>query len=277
MSAISQRFAECRRKGRSALIPYFMAGYPTESVFCRLIKSSFDAGADIIEVGIPFSDPVADGPAIQHAGQIALEQGMTVERVFSLLRSLNLHRGQPLVLMSYLNPILQYGLERFTVEAAKVGVVGLIVPDIVFEEGKQIELVCRNAKIDLIYLLAPTSSLERQTTILKRSRGFVYAVSTLGVTGARAELPEKIYSRIASIRSTSRIPIAIGFGISSPEMAARAAQSADGIIIGSALMTHMKPELTETEQVDQVVAVLREYRQATIVKSLSEHTKRHTS
>jgi tryptophan synthase alpha chain len=254
-----------------------MAGYPSERAFCRLIESSFDAGADIIEVGIPFSDPVADGPAIQRAGQIALERGMTVGRVFDLLRSLKLRRGQPLVLMSYLNPILQYGLKRFVSEAAQVGVRGLIVPDLVFEEGKKTEIVCRAAKIDLVYLLAPTSSVERQNIILKRSRGFVYAVSALGVTGVRSVLPEQIYERLSALKSTSRIPIAVGFGISSPEMAARAAQSADGIIIGSTLIAQMNPQLSETEQIDRVTAVIRQCYQATFAKSSSEHTKRHTS
>ena len=223
MRNISKVFASCRRQGRAALIPYFMAGYPSADAFCRIVKSSFQAGADIVEIGIPYSDPVADGPTIQYAGERALEQGMSVDRVFGLLRSLHLDNDQPLVLMSYYNPVLQRGIESFLTEAADSGVSGLIVPDLVIEEGRKMEAACREANIDLIYLVAPSSSVDRQKAIMKRSRGFVYMVSDFGVTGTRKALPGTLVGRVEALKAMSRMPVAIGFGISSPETAATAA------------------------------------------------------
>ncbi|MBI5267971.1 MAG: tryptophan synthase subunit alpha [candidate division Zixibacteria bacterium] len=267
MSAIASAFTHSRAEGRAALIPYFMAGYPSEDAFCRLVASSFDVGADIVEVGIPFSDPVADGPAIQRAGQSSLERNITIDRVISMLTSLKLKGNQPVVLMSYLNPILQFGVKRFLASAHTAGVRGLIVPDLVVEEGKSIEADCQSASIDLIYLVAPTSPPERQKLIMKRSRGFVYAVSVLGVTGVRSALPDNLLTRLREVKQMSRLPVAVGFGISSPQAAARAAQVADGIVVGSALIERMNTEQNEHNQVQSVLDLLGQFRSATTLKS----------
>jgi tryptophan synthase alpha chain len=263
MSVITSAFTHSRASGYRALIPYFMAGYPTESAFCRVIAESFAAGADIIEVGIPFSDPVADGPAIQRAGQTALEQGVTIDRALGLLSSLRLQRHQPIVVMSYLNPLLQYGLGRFVASAVGAGVRGLIVPDMVVEESKDVGSACKVGGIDLIHLLAPTSSAKRQEAILRKSSGFVYVVSVLGVTGARTSLPETLYDRVAAIKAQSRLPVAIGFGVSSPAAAARASQVADGVIVGSALVERLNPQVSENDQVQSVIELIKQLRQAT--------------
>ena len=274
MSPIAKAFARCRKQGRSALIPYFMAGYPSDSAFCTLVKSSFEAGADMIEIGIPFSDPVADGPTIQHAGQQALENGVNTDRVFELLGTLSVRADQPLIIMSYFNPILQYGLDRFLSEARKVGVRGLIVPDLVVEEGKTVETASRAAGIDLIYLLAPTSPPARQKVILKRSRGFVYAVSAMGVTGARATQSEQMLAHVAQVRRNARLPIAMGFGISSPEAAARAALVADGVIVGSILIDLMTPGLPEDDQVKRVAEMIKRMRQSVSANILTSEIVR---
>ena len=263
MTAITKAFMQSRASGYRALIPYFMAGYPSEGAFCRVVAESFAAGADIIEVGIPFSDPVADGPAIQRAGQTALEQGMTIDRALGLLSSLRLQRHQPIVVMSYLNPLLQYGINRFVASAFDAGVRGLIVPDMVVEESIHVKRACKNAGIDLIHLLAPTSSAKRQEAILKKSSGFVYVVSVLGVTGARASLPETLFDRVAAIKAQSRLPVAIGFGISSPAAAARASEVADGVIVGSALVERLNPQISEDDQVHSVIDLIKQLRQAT--------------
>ena len=267
MSSIADAFARCTADSRAALIPYFMAGYPSEATFCRLVKSSFDNGADIVEVGIPFSDPVADGPAIQVAGQIALEAGMTIGRVFRLLASLGLTSSQPVAIMSYLNPILQFGLDRFMAEAAKVGVRGLIIPDLVFEEGETVESACRAAGIDLVYLVAPTSPPNRVQAITQRSRGFVYAVSVLGVTGVRSAFPENLLSRLGDLKKVSPVPVVVGFGIGTPEAAARAAGVADGVVVGSALIEQIKSHSLEEDQVWSVTDLLCQIRDAIKVKS----------
>lgn len=263
MSVITSAFTHSRHNGYRALIPYFMAGYPSESAFCRVVVESFAAGADIIEIGIPFSDPVADGPAIQRAGQTALEQGVTIDRVLGLLSSLRLQRHQPIVVMSYLNPLLRYGFSRFVTAAVDAGVRGLIVPDLVVEESREIGSACKSVGIDLIHLLAPTSSAKRQEAILRKSSGFVYVVSVLGVTGARTSLPESLFDRVSALKDQSRLPVAIGFGISSPAAAARASQVADGVIVGSALVERLNPQVSENDQIQSVIDMIKQLRQAT--------------
>ncbi len=232
MNPLTRRFSSLRR----AFVPYLMAGYPDPATFCRLFRDVCVAGADMVEVGIPFSDPLADGPTIQHASERALAHGVTVSQTLLMLDECGASGSTPVVIMSYLNPLLQYGLERFAQEASRVGVRGLIVPDTIVEETAPLERICRSCGIDLVQLLAPTSPPDRQQLILQRTRGFVYLVSVAGVTGARPLLADDLLQWIAHIKSQSPVPVVVGFGISTPEQAARVASEADGVVIGSAII-----------------------------------------
>jgi len=236
MMSISDVFAECRARRQTALIPYLTVGFPTEKMFLSLISSFVKSGADIIEIGIPFSDPLADGPTIQYSSQRALVNGITVDRTLQLLTQVDKRRSKPFVIMSYLNPLLQYGLERFARKARHVGVCGLIIPDLIVDESAGIEKICRRESIDMIHLLAPTTTPDRQKLILSRSRGFVYLVSVAGVTGAREKLPKELNRWITDVKRKSQLPVAVGFGISGPEQARQVARVADGVIVGSAII-----------------------------------------
>ncbi|MGH7539038.1 MAG: tryptophan synthase subunit alpha, partial [Gemmatimonadales bacterium] len=191
-------------------------------------------GADLVEVGIPFSDPLADGPTIQRATQSALEQGMTVPRVFELVREARL--GVPVVLMTYLNPVLAYGLERFLDEAERAGVAGVLCTDLPAGAAPEIEQVMAASAVDRIRLVAPTTPDDRLAVVLAAASGFVYLISRLGVTGARADAPPDLETNVRRVRAATDLPVAVGFGISTPAQAAAAARWADGVVVGSALV-----------------------------------------
>lgn len=266
MSAITSAFTI----GRKAFIPYLMAGYPDRDTFLSLVNGVFDTGADILEVGIPFSDPLADGPTIQHATESALANGVTVASTLEMLADCN-GDGRPIVIMSYLNPLLQYGLDRFLRKASQCNVRGLIVPDIIVEEGAEIERACRKNAIDLIYLLAPTSPPARQKLILRRSRGFVYLVSVAGVTGARNTLAGDLTDWIATVKSHSAIPVAVGFGISTPAHAAHIATASDGVVVGSAIIDMIRNAPNHRE------AVVRTRQFTADIRAALDHTAAHNN
>lgn len=236
MNVITQTLARCTNNKRIALIPFLTAGYPDEKTFLRLLEEFGSAGADVIEIGIPFSDPLADGPVIQQASQHALEHGMTIARTLQLLKSLNGAHPAPRILMSYYNPIRAYGLQRFADHARSAGVSGLIVPDLIWEEGAEVERACRDSEIDLIYLLARTSPPPRRRQIMRKSRGFVYLVSVTGVTGAKTSFPPAVLNWIRRVKQESTLPVCVGFGISTPAQAHQVSQAADGVIVGSAII-----------------------------------------
>jgi tryptophan synthase alpha chain len=219
---------------RPAFMPYFPLGYPTPEISLDVIEALAKNGADLIEVGLPFSDPLADGPVIQRATQIALEQGMTVRRALSALRELRRARGVtlPLMLMGYINPLMAYGLARIAVDAAEAGADGFIVPDLPPEESAEFEAVLGD--LPLIRMLAPTTSNARAAHVVRHARGFLYLVSLTGVTGARSELPEGLPEFVARVREHTPLPLCVGFGISTPEQAHGVGQIADGVIVGSA-------------------------------------------
>lgn len=246
MSTITSAFTG----GRKAFIPYLMAGFPDRETFLSLVDAVFDSGADILEVGIPFSDPLADGPTIQYAAESALADGVTVASTIEMLSGCN-REGKPVVIMSYLNPLLQYGPDRFLREASQCGVRGLIIPDIIVEEGAGIERACRANDVDLIYLLAPTSPPERQEMILRRSRGFVYLVSVAGVTGARNTLAGNLTDWISGVKTHSPLPVAVGFGISTPEHAAHIASASDGVVVGSAIIDIIRNSPNSREAIER--------------------------
>lgn len=234
---IAAAFATARAEGRAALMPYFTLGFPDPTTSLTVIEAVAHAGADLIELGIPFSDPLADGPTIQHSTQVALERGMNVTRALEMAAQLRACGvSQPLMLMGYVNPILAYGVERFVAQAAAAGADGLIVPDLPPEEADEIEAACRAHGRALVYLAAPTSTPERLALLAARTTGFLYLVSLTGVTGARAKLPPDLEGFIRRARAATRTPLAVGFGISTPEQAHAVGDLADGVIVGSALI-----------------------------------------
>ena len=235
--SITQAFEEARASGRAALMPYFTLGYPDAKTSVEIVKAVAEHGADLIELGVPFSDPLADGPTIQRASQIALKQGITVARCLELATELRMNKvTQPLLLMCYINPILTYGIERFVGDSLACGIDGLIVPDLPPEEADQLEGECQRVGMALVYLLAPTSTEQRIRLIVQRSSGFVYLVSVTGVTGARTTLPSDLEQFVARVRKLTKKPLAVGFGISTPEQANLVGRIADGVIVGSALI-----------------------------------------
>jgi tryptophan synthase alpha chain len=228
------------RSGHKALIAYVTVGYPSIAATKKVVPLLAEAGCDIIELGIPFSDPLADGATIQQASYRALLNGVTPRLCLELVADLRRKTGVPLVFMTYYNPVLHYGLENFCREAAKAGADGLIIPDLPPDEGADLEALTRGSGLDLVYLLAPTSTGERIKIVADRSRGFIYLVSIAGVTGARCDLPDDLEAFVVRVRRIARQPLCVGFGISTPEQAVRVAGVADGVIIGSRIVQLME-------------------------------------
>ena len=247
-----------RQAGHRALIAYVTVGYPRVEATLEVVPLLAQAGCDIVELGIPFSDPLADGATIQRASYHALEQGVTPRLCLQVARKLSQRVTIPLVFMSYFNPVLSYGLEAFCRDCADCGIGGLIIPDLLPEEGAELEEVTQREGLDLIYLLAPTSTDERIRLVAERSRGFIYLVSLAGVTGARESLPPHLEQFVSRVRRLARQPLCVGFGISTAKQARRVAQIADGIIVGSRIL-----ELMESDSSLRAVAsFVRELRAA---------------
>ena len=244
------------------MMPYLTAGFPDEKTFAALVVGFMKAGADLIEIGVPFSDPVADGRSIQYSSQRALQNGINVDKIFRMLAELSKTGAVPFILMSYYNPILSYGMSRFTREAKAVGVSGLIIPDMIPEEGQDAEAICASEGIDLIYLLAPTSGIDRRKNIIKRSRGFVYLVSVTGVTGGRKHLPGSLNSWVRRVKKESPLPVCVGFGISTPGQAKSIANVADGVIVGRAIIDLIKGETDSGRAVRKACGFIRSLKKA---------------
>ena len=240
-------------KDQAALMPYFTIGYPDYKTSLDIVEGCVRAGADLMELGMPFSDPLADGPTIQHSTQVALENGVTVRHCLDAVKQLR-SRGVtiPLILMGYINPILAFGLERFVSEAAYSGASGFIIPDLPPEEAEVFQSLCRQNDLDQVFLLPPNSTDERVQYISRQSSGFVYLVSVLGITGERASLPVELDHFVKRVRSQTKKPLAVGFGISTPQQATAVGEIADGVIVGSAL-------IKTAGQSDQPVQAAREF------------------
>jgi tryptophan synthase alpha chain len=244
--------------GHKALVTYVTVGYPSVEATLKVVPLLAGAGADIIELGVPFSDPLADGVTIQRASFHALQNGVTLETCLDVAAKLR-HRVQtPLVFMSYFNPLLQHGLDRLCRECNRAGVDGLIIPDLPPEEGGPLEKASDGCGVDIVYLLAPTSTPQRIRLVAEHSRGFIYLVSVTGVTGARQELPD-LTRFVARVRKITKRPLCVGFGIATPEQAAQVAEVADGIIVGSRLVQLME----EDPSLERVAALVRSLRKAT--------------
>ena len=242
MIRLDDCFAALHRRGRKALIPFIVAGDGGLALTQELIPALQDAGADIIEVGIPFSDPLADGPVIQEASHRALEAGTTPHKIIEALERVKDRLRVPLVFLTYWNPVIQFGAKNppepqsFLKACSQAGVGGVIVPDLSVEEGAAFARDARKSGIDAVFLAAPTSTPKRLQAIAKLSRGFIYYVSLTGTTGARAQLPPELENGIRHLKRITKTPVCVGFGISSPEQVRRVAQAADGVIVGSALV-----------------------------------------
>jgi tryptophan synthase alpha chain len=234
---IEETFARLKEEGRPGFVAFLTVGYPDVDSTLKLVPALVEGGADLIELGIPFSDPLADGPTIQKASFHALKQGVTIDTCLEVVRKLRANGLEaPLVPMGYYNPIMAYGMERFTVAAAEAGIDGLIVVDLPPEESDEFLEACKAADLRLIYLIAPTSTEERIQEVAKRASGFVYCVSVTGVTSARDKLAPNLAEFVGRVRNTTNLPIAVGFGISQPEHFEAVGRIADAAVIGSAIV-----------------------------------------
>lgn len=240
MSRVQETFARLRAAGRTALIPFVMAGDPEVKVTEEVVPRLVEAGADLVEVGIPFSDPIADGPVNQRAAQRALARGVTPREVLALCRRIRERTVAPLILLSYYNPLLRHGIEGFCEDARDAGVDGLVIPDLPPDEAGDLVKAARASGLDTIFLVAPTSTEERIDLVCRLTTGFVYCVSLTGVTGPRRELSQEAVSLLARLRTRTALPLVLGFGISTPTQAGEVARYADGVIVGSALIQVME-------------------------------------
>ena len=230
MSKIQEAFANGK-----AFIPFITCGDPDLETTIAIVKEMAAAGADLIELGIPFSDPTAEGPVIQKANIRALSGGVTTDKIFDMVRQLRETVSVPMVFMTYANVVFSYDAEKFIGTCAEIGIDGLILPDLPFEEKGEFDDTCKKYGVDLISLIAPTSA-NRVAMIAKEAQGFIYIVSSLGVTGVRSEINTDIASLVKLVRENSSVPCAVGFGISTPEQAAKMAGISDGAIVGSAII-----------------------------------------
>jgi len=245
---LAARFAAWRRSGRQALIPYITAGYPDRAATAGLLAALVRAGADVIELGVPFSDPVADGPTIQRSSQRALEAGVTLPWVLEVLAAFRAASDVPVVLFTYLNPVLRLGVDRFIADAVAAGADGVLVTDLPLGADDALESTLESSDLALVRLVAPTTPAARAAAIAARAQGFLYYIARTGVTGATAHIRAALPAELRALRAVSRVPIAVGFGISTPAQAAQLAGIADGIVVGSAIidaLDHGGPDAAE--------------------------------
>lgn len=258
MKRIAQVFARCKAENRIALMPYLMVGYPERDSALVLAPAFEAAGADMFELGVPFSDPLADGSTIQRAAEQALDNGVRLPYCIETAAQLRAHGLQaPLVMMGYVNPFLQYGMERLCVDAAQAGIDGLIIPDLPPEESAEVSAACRANELDLIYFVAPTTPDERIAQIVRYASGFIYCVALTGVTGARRELWPGLADFLGRVRQHTDLPLVVGFGISTAEHVRQISSFADGAIVASALVNTID-NLAPEQYVEGAAAFVRE-------------------
>jgi len=256
MTRIGKKFAELKTQQRTALVTFVTAGDPDLALTERLVPAMAAAGADIIELGVPFSDPMADGPTIQLSSERALAGGTTLTAILAMVKRIRQGCQVPILLMGYYNPVYAFGPERFCTEAAAAGVDGVLLVDLPPEEAGEFSRLANAAHVDLISLLTPTSDASRIDKVKKIGRGFIYYVSVAGVTGARTTVADDIGAMVGKIRASASLPVAVGFGISSPEQAEAVARIADGVVVGSALVKLFE-QYTGDELVDRVCGMVQ--------------------
>jgi len=254
MNRIDKKFRDLRVRNRKAFIAYICAGDPSLSITKRLVTELDRAGVDIVELGVPFSDPLADGPTIQRASQRALKGKVNLPAIFSMIKTMRRRVEVPIVLMTYYNPVYSYGVRRFVKDAKASGADGVIVPDLAPEGANELIRSSTRHKFDTIFLAAPTSTTKRLRLITNRSRGFIYYVSLTGVTGARANLPSHIKGHIRQIKRITNKPVCIGFGVSNAAQVRRLCKVADGVIVGSAIINKIEKNLTNRKNIPKIVA-----------------------
>lgn len=262
MNRITRKFADLKKAKRAALIPFVVAGDPSLSVTEKLILELEKSGADIIEIGVPFSDPIADGPTIQAAFDRALKKNISLENVFTLVKNVRRRSQVPLILMLSVTLIHRYGIEKFAARARAVGIDGVIPPDLPPEEAKEITRLFRSQNLATIFLAAPTSTPARLRAIARASTGFIYLVSVTGITGVRKSVAKDLPEFIRRVRRVSKLPLAVGFGISTPEQAHDVAKLADGVVVGSALVKKVHQSVFASGQNKQVGRFVRLFRSA---------------
>ena len=245
MNRIDKKFQELRRQDTGAFMPYLCAGDPTPELTAKLLLTLETAGADLIELGVPFSDPIADGPTVQRASERALAHSISLQRILEIVKNLRPQTEIPIALMSYYNPIFRMGEEAFCKAAQEAGVDGLIVPDLPPEQAQPLLEVAPQYNLATIFLVAPTSPPERMQLIASVSTGFIYCVSVTGVTGARATLSDEIAPMITELRKHTDKPISVGFGVSTSEQAKQVANIADGVIVGSAIINVIEENMDD--------------------------------
>lgn len=262
MSRIKKTFAELKKRGEAALIPFITAGDPDLDTTLKIMRALDQGGADCIELGIPFSDPTADGPTIQRSSERALKKPVSLPAIFRIVREFRTRSEVPVVLFGYFNPIFRYGAERFAREAAAAGADGVLCVDLPPEESGELQRWTDAVGLDLIFLLSPTSGPERVHLVARKGRGFIYYVSVTGVTGARRSLDDGVRAQVDRVRKASALPVGVGFGISTPKQAAWIAAFADAAVVGSALVERIEKAKGNNEKARQAGAFIAQLKRA---------------
>ena len=252
MNRLTEKMLKLKQEKQKALIIYITAGYPDLETTIKLVKLMETEGVDVIELGVPFSDPLADGPTIQFSSYAALQKGINLNRIFNTVKEIRKDCSIPLVLMSYINPVYKYGAEKFFQHCWEKGIDGVIIPDLIIEESNEFSRFARQNNIDIIFLATPTSSESRLKKIAQKTEGFLYYVALTGTTGTRDKLNKGLFPQLARLRRLCSKPIACGFGISSPKQAALVARYADGVIIGSAIIDLIRKSEDKKEALNKV-------------------------
>lgn len=262
MSRIETKFAELKRRGEAALIPFVTAGDPDLVTTLKILQALEKGGADCIELGIPFSDPTADGPTIQRSSERALKNGLSLPRIFRLVRQFRRTSDIPVVLFGYFNPIFRYGSKNFCLAAVRAGADGILCVDLPPEESEELKHWTDGNGLDLIFLLSPTSGRDRVRLVAGKGRGFIYYVSVTGVTGARQAIDDQLRSQVARVRRATSLPVGVGFGISTPKQAAWIAGFADAAVVGSALVERIEKAKGGAEKARRAGAFVSELKRA---------------
>lgn len=266
MSKISSLFDKLKQKNEKALIPFIIAGDPDPETTDQLLKCLVENGADIIELGVPFSDPMADGPTIQAASQRALTHSFSMDKIFDHVKKIRAYSEIPIILFGYFNPFLHYGIDKLCLNARDAGVNAFLIVDLPPEEASEIKKSADSAGIDMIFLLAPTSTDERMKLIADKASGFIYFVSVTGVTGARSRLDTSLASYIEHIRKFTDLPVGVGFGISSPEHVRKVLEYSDAVIVGSSIIKIIEKYSADSDLISKVGDFVHKLKCATLLE-----------
>ncbi len=256
MNRIEAKFRDLKKKKQKAFIAFITAGYPSLAITEKLAKGFAVAGVDLVELGVPFSDPMADGPVIQESSQFALKKSVNLSRILKSVKDIRRYTGIPICLMTYYNPIFCFGEERFMKNASLAGVDGVIIPDLPPEEGKSLLRLARKYRLDVICFISPTTSARRIKYIARTSRGFIYYVSLTGVTGARKRLPVGLAEHIREIKKYTSKPVCVGFGVSTHQQVKELSRVADGVIVGSAIVKKIRQDIGRPDLVKRTLSFI---------------------